>query len=120
MLRLSPSPAFSEHLQRSLGAGLSGGADPKDARHRCREPADPAVLHKVMHGFQGEKQVGASLICLQIFAYLVKAGAGALLGKRFLKEEGVISGPAERVSTTWIRRAGLRSVQFFPATQAAL
>ena len=88
MLRLSPSPAFSEHLQRSLGAGLSGGADPKDARHRCREPADPAVLRKVMHGFQGEKQVGASLICLQIFAYLVKAGAGALLGKRFFKKEG--------------------------------
>ena len=28
------------------------------------------------------------MICLQIFAYLVKTGAGALLGKHFLNEEG--------------------------------
>ena len=60
------------------------------------------------------------LICLQFFAYLVKAGAGLCSRKALFKEGRVISGPAERVSTMDTPGRGALPCSFSPAAQAAL
>ena len=70
--RPSCTPAFSEHLKRTFGTGLSHSADSKNAGHRCRQLADPPVLGQVVHGFQSEKQMRLALIRLQDIAYDIK------------------------------------------------
>ena len=95
--RPSCTPAFSEHLKRTFGTGLSHSADSKNAGHRCRQLADPPVLGQVVHGFQSEKQMRLALIRLQDIAYGIKVYAGAQFRRRLFDEKGDLRTGRKRV-----------------------